>query len=138
MRGQPKEFPEVRRATNLDRGRPAEQERPDHADELGHGGVVLEIGLAVSRRDPGDLGGRLGRLVPQQDGAPVGEREEVGGVERQDAVAEAVQLEVPDDPRLQQADHVRGGGDAKPGPRLLRDRRAAQDAPSFEVKVNAL
>ena len=94
-------------------------------------GAVAGIGGGVGPRELGDLGAKASDVGPKHHVAAVGERRDLGR-ERQHLEAEARQLEVQYDLRLQEAHDMGGRGDLVARPQLFCDRGTADDVAPLE------
>src|SRR5690606_2813363 len=84
----------------------------------------------VAHRPFRDFG--LGVFAAEAKTAPVGQRQEVRIRPLDHAQAVPGQVQVGDDPGIEQADRVAGGGVAEARVELLGDRGTADDAPAFQ------
>src|SRR2546422_11352415 len=93
---------------------------------------VLGMGLGVFLREAREFLVVPCGVVPQEDRITVRKREEELWIEGMDLVAEAREVEVPDDLRLQQAGGIREPRELDSGEDLLRNAGPSHDRSPFE------
>jgi hypothetical protein len=81
------------------------EDRLDEPPHVRHGLAVLVVGLGIHPRVAGDLAARLRVVVDAPEMVAVQHRRE-RAVERQDLQAVAREIQIPNDLRAQQRDHV--------------------------------
>src|SRR2546425_326549 len=111
---------------------PFEDHRLDEFHDLGPERHVLGIGLGVFLREAREFLVVPCGVVPQEDRITVRKREEELRVEGMDLVAEAREVEVPDDLRPQQARGIREPRELDSGEDLLRNAGPSHDRSPFE------
>src|SRR2546429_791273 len=114
------------------RRRGFEDHRLDEFHDLGPERHVLGIGHGVFLRDAREFPVVPLGVVPKENRFAVRNREEELWIEGTDLVAEAREVEVPDDLRPQQARGIREPRELDPREDLLRDARPSNDRPTFE------
>ena len=112
-------------------GRQHAEDRLGEAAHLDHRLAVLVVGLGVEPRVARDLAPGLVVIVDAPQVIAVRHRRE-RAVERQQLHAVARQIELADDLRPQQRDHVRADRELEAGKDLFGDGRAAEHVPALE------
>ena len=116
-----------RRRVRRDHG----QDRLHEAAHLQHGFAEFFIGLGVEARMAAQLAHRLAVIVHAPQIIAVGHRRE-GAVERKDFQTVAGKIEIANDLRPQQRDHVRADGKFEAGNDLFGASRAADDVTALQ------
>src|SRR5207244_11661245 len=103
----------------------------DEPPDLGAEGHVLRIRRRVLPAEPREFLLVPFRIVPQEEGVAVRERQEELRVERMGLVPESRELEVPDDLGSQEARGISEPRELDAGEDLFRDGGAANDRAAF-------
>ena len=108
-----------------------EQQSPHHRRRFLQIARKLRVDLRIAAREARKLGLGLLQVIAEDDVVIPAERTEQI-VRRQHLEAERLQLQIADDPRMQQAHHVGEARGAKTGREFLGDRRAPEDLAPLE------
>ncbi len=125
---------EVHQPARIERrriGRRHVQDRLHEAAHVDHRLAVFVVGFGIDFRVARDLAAGLGVIVDPPQVVAVRHRRE-RAVERQDLEAMPRQVELADDLRPQQRDHVRADRELEAREYLFRDRGAADHVPPLE------
>ncbi len=107
-----------------------QRQRAQHVGNRIEAGLVGRQPLGVAGREPGEFG--AGLAAAGQQVATFGQRQEVVATTLDHPQAVAGQIQIGNDPRLQQRDRIGGDRIAEAGMELFGDRRPAQHPAPFQ------